>query len=72
MAARTAASSVVSAARASTRRPWAAASCRAAASSLAGSRASRATSAPSAASALAMAYPMPRLPPVTTARFPVS
>ena len=65
-------SSPVSQGSASTVRPEAAASDSRAASSAALSRATSATSHPSAASARATASPMPRFPPVTTARFPVS
>src|SRR6185437_1871178 len=68
----TAASSPISATMGTTLRPVAAASSRAVASSGAKVRAAIATSTPSAANCNAIALPMPRLPPVTSARLPVS
>ena len=65
-------SSPVSALTASTVRPEAAATDSRAASRAALSRATRATSHPSAASARPTASPIPRFPPVTIARFPLS
>src|SRR5262249_25099020 len=68
----TAASSPISATIGTIFRPVAAASSRAVASSGARVRAAIATSTPSAASCSAIALPMPRLPPVTRARLPLS
>ena len=66
------ASSAVSQGTASTVRPESAARDSRAASSAALSRATSATSQPSATRARATASPIPRFPPVTTARFPLS
>ena len=69
---RTWSSWVVSALTPTTVLPVAADNSAAAAASVALSRASSATLAPSCASTWAMALPMPRLPPVTRARLPLS
>ena len=68
----TAASSPVSALMSSTFTPLLPAISLAAAASAALSRATMATLTPSRASSLAMALPMPRLPPVTIAALPLS
>ena len=70
--ARTEASSPVSTVMAWTSRPVAAAISSADSSSAEAVRAATATSQPSAASVHAIALPMPLLPPVTSARLPVS